>query len=54
MSPITDPWDVKWDAIERAPATLDAAQVTCRAFGGRLPTATELYRVAANQSGQSA
>jgi hypothetical protein len=48
---ITDPWGVSWDGLERAPAALDAAQVMCQAFGGRLPTATELYRVAANQSG---
>jgi hypothetical protein len=48
---IVDPWGVTWDGLERAPAPLDAAQVTCQAFGGRLPTATELYRVAANQSG---
>jgi hypothetical protein len=50
-SAITDPWGVAWDAVERTPAPLDVAQVTCRAFGGRLPTATELFRVAANQSG---
>ena len=49
---ITDSWGVAWDAIERPPVALDVALVTCRAFGGQLPTATELYRVAANQSGR--
>jgi hypothetical protein len=48
---IVDPWGVSWDGLERTPAPLDAAQVACKAFGARLPTATELYRVAANQSG---
>src|SRR5262249_50304532 len=51
MSPITDRWGVQWDGLERAPAALDAAAATCKAFGARLPTATELFRVAANQSG---
>lgn len=48
---VVDPWGVSWDGIERPAAALDAALVTCSAFGGRLPTATELYRVSAGQSG---
>ncbi len=51
MSSITDRWGVQWDGLERAPAALDAAAATCKTFGARLPTATELFRVAANQSG---
>ena len=51
MAAITDPWNVKWDGLERAAMPLDQAEVTCKAFGARLPTATELYRVAASQSG---
>jgi hypothetical protein len=49
-SAIVDPWGVAWDSIERTPAAVDVATVTCHSFGGRLPTATELFRVAANQS----
>jgi hypothetical protein len=48
---ITDPWGVRWDGLERTAAALDAAQVTCGAFGARLPSATELYRVSATQTG---
>jgi hypothetical protein len=48
---ILDPWGVRWDGLERAAAALDAAEITCKAFGARLPTATELYRVSATQGG---
>jgi hypothetical protein len=51
MASVTDPWGIKWDGLERTAGALDAALVTCKAFGARLPTATELYRVAANQTG---
>jgi hypothetical protein len=50
-SPIVDPWGMTWDGLERTAAALDAATIECGARGGRLPTATELYRVSANQSG---
>lgn len=50
-SSITDRWGVVWDGLERTPAALDAAAATCKAFGARLPTPTELFRVAATQSG---
>lgn len=51
MSAITDPWGVAWDGLERTPQALDAAKATCQAFGARLPTASELYRVSASQTG---
>jgi hypothetical protein len=51
MAPIADPWGTRWDGLERTAATLDAANVECTAFGGRLPTATEMYRVSASRSG---
>ncbi|HTR51519.1 MAG TPA: hypothetical protein VMJ10_12475 [Kofleriaceae bacterium] len=50
-SAIEDPWGAKWDGLERTAAALDAAEADCKAFGARLPTATELYRVSATQSG---
>lgn len=49
-SPVTDPWGYQWDGLERDAAALDIATATCAGFGARLPTATELYRVSANQS----
>jgi hypothetical protein len=51
MASITDPWGTSWDGLERTAATLDAASVECGTFGGRLPTATEVYRVSASRSG---
>jgi Stigma-specific protein, Stig1 len=50
MSPIDDEWGLSWDGLERTPAALDVAKATCQAFGARLPTATEAYRVSYNQS----
>lgn len=47
---ITDPWGTAWDGLERAVSTYDAASAICAGIGGRLPTATELYRVSAIQS----
>jgi hypothetical protein len=48
---IADPWGAQWDGVERAAATLADAEAACAAFGARLPTPTELYRVSATQSG---
>jgi len=48
---VTDPWGIQWDGLERDPLALDAAKVACQALGARLPTATELYRVSASQTG---
>ncbi len=48
--PITDPWGDSWDGLERAAKSYDEAVATCDGIGGRLPTATELYRVSATQS----
>ncbi len=45
-----DDWGNAWDSGERAPATLAEAKSLCSAAGGRLPTATEVFRVRANQS----
>jgi hypothetical protein len=45
---VTDPWGFSWDGLE--PSAFSAAQTTCEGIGGRLPTASELYRVAATQS----
>jgi Stigma-specific protein, Stig1 len=47
---ITDPWGWGWDGLERAATSWDKASATCQAFRGRLPTASELYRVSATQS----
>ena len=47
---ITDPWGEAWDGLERAAADYTTAETTCQGIGGRLPTATELYRVSATQS----
>jgi hypothetical protein len=47
---IADTWGFSWDGLERAAATFSQAQTTCEGIGGRLPTASELYRVSATQS----
>lgn len=47
---VSDPWGYSWDGLERAAASYTQATQTCAAFNGRLPTATELYRVSATQS----
>jgi hypothetical protein len=39
-----------WDGLERAASGFDAAKTTCEGIGGRLPTASELYRVSATQT----
>ena len=39
-----DAWGYTWDGLERSSATWHEADAACRAGGGRLPTATELYR----------
>lgn len=50
-APITDPWGTAWDGLERTAATLDAASLDCAGFGGRLPSATEMFRVNASRTG---
>ncbi len=47
---ISDTWGWSWDGLERAATNWDEAKKTCEGFRGRLPTATELYRVSATQS----
>lgn len=42
--PATDPWGERWDGLPRGAAPFADADATCRALGGRLPTATELFR----------
>jgi hypothetical protein len=41
---VRDAWGYTWDAVERGASTWDAANAACLALGGRLPTATELFR----------
>jgi hypothetical protein len=45
-----DPWGYHWDGLERAATSFAQAQATCESIGGRLPTASEAYRVSATQS----
>jgi hypothetical protein len=52
LSAKSDRWGYWWDGNERAPATFDAAQTVCKGIRGRLPTASELYRVSALQSAE--
>ncbi|MCE7890917.1 MAG: hypothetical protein DYH12_14680 [Sorangiineae bacterium PRO1] len=47
---ISDPWGYSWDGLERPAANSTQAGQICTSLGGRLPTASELYRVAATQS----
>jgi hypothetical protein len=47
---IVDPWGLEWDGLERAPQNLMNATQACSDIEGRLPTATELYRVSAVQT----
>lgn len=48
---LPDPWGAMWDGIERPVSSYLDAKLACEGIGGRLPTATELYRVSAAQSG---
>ena len=41
---VTDAWGEVWDGVARPMATQTDAKAACDALGGRLPTATELYR----------
>ncbi len=50
-SPVDEPWGYSWDGLERPASTFADAEAACALTGGRLPTATELYRVSATQSG---
>jgi len=47
---LVDPWGTAWDGVERMAATWPNAKAACEAVGGRLPTATEAWRVGASQS----
>jgi len=47
---VADPWGYSWDGLERAAANFATAKQTCEGIGGRLPTASEAYRVSATQS----
>ena len=49
QNPVADDWGTYWDGVERPAVTFDEATAACTAIGGRLPTATELYRVRAGQ-----
>jgi hypothetical protein len=49
--PLVDSWGETWDGMQRPPRTWSEARDICLAVGGRLPTATELYRVNASASG---
>ncbi len=40
-----DPWGNAWDGVQRPGQYYEDAKADCEAMGGRLPTATELYRV---------
>ncbi len=42
--PVTDAWGATWDGQPRASTTWAKADQACKTLGGRLPTATELYR----------
>jgi hypothetical protein len=48
---IEDRWGTAWDGLERPPATLTDADAACEAIGGRLPTATEAWRVSWPKTG---
>ena len=50
-SPVVDSWGFTWDGLERAAAPLADAETACAAIGARLPTATELFRASAVESG---
>tara|TARA_B100001989_G_scaffold249841_1_gene225856 strand:+ start:10558 stop:14262 length:3705 start_codon:yes stop_codon:yes gene_type:complete len=41
---IIDDWGNAWDVIERQATTYSGAEAKCKSLGGRLPTASELYR----------
>lgn len=41
---IVDAWGDVWDAIPREPVPFELAEDECDSSGGRLPTATEVYR----------
>ena len=47
---IVDDWGNAWDLIQRQADTYANATAACDGAGGRLPTATELFRVRANQT----
>lgn len=42
---VVDPWGYAWDGVMRGAKTWDLAEAECQGLMGRLPTATELFRV---------
>ena len=50
VSGFTDGWGAHWDGADRTPEAFAAAKATCEGLAGRLPSATELYRVRAGQA----
>lgn len=50
-TPVQDSWGAFWDGQVRTASEYADAEADCAAFGGRLPTATELYRVSATVTG---
>ncbi len=48
LPPFVDAWGNAWDVFERPAASFPTARATCESAGGRLPMATELYRVRYN------
>ena len=51
LSAVFNQWGVSWDGTVRAPSTHGEAKLACEQIGGRLPTATELFRSSAAESG---
>ncbi len=47
---VVDPWGDTWDGTDRKAVTWQVAKETCESVGGRLPTATELWRNAFSHS----
>ena len=45
LSAFVDAWGNAWDTYERSAATYPTAKANCETRGGRLPVATELYRL---------
>jgi hypothetical protein len=41
---VVDPWGFRWDGVPRVSKKWADAKTDCEAVGGRLPTATELWR----------
>lgn len=50
LPPFVDAWGNAFDLFERSSANFTTARATCEGLGGRLPLATELYRVRYQQA----